>query len=372
MVTVEILTATDNKQFQNRRKLMKKKILSIVMASAIALSLAACGSSGTATTTAASAETEAAKADSAEAAASDVNYPGGKTITMICPWSAGGGSDNGVRMLVPYLEKELGTTITVINPTGGSGWVGWEQMLAAPADGMMISLVNWPTLMPGYLDPSYQRNHSLDDFTLIANHVTDDCVIAINKDETRYTTAEEFFEYAKNNEVTFGTTGNGTDDHILMCKLNDALGTKLVQVAASGWADNNAAIQGGHIDATAANVGEVVNAVKDGEMIVLCVFAEEENPLLPGVPTFDSLGLTDKSVIGSSQRGYAVKAGTDPQIIEILDKAFEAAINNQEHIDEMATKLGLKVDYIPSDEYTAEVKEQEQTLIGMSDIMGWK
>ena len=37
----------------------------------------------------------------------------------------------------------------------------------------------------------------------------------------------------------------------------------------------------------------------------------------------------------------------------------------------MGSKLGLKVDYIPSDEYTAEVKEQEQTLIGMSDIMGW-
>lgn len=340
---------------------MKKRILAFVLASVMALALAACGSAGTSNPT-----------GSGNPSSTDAStYPNGKTITIICPWSAGGGSDNGVRLLVPYLEKELGTTITVINPTGGSGWVGWEQMLKAPADGMMISLVNWPTLMPGYLDPSYNRDHSLDDFTLIANHVTDDCVIAINKDETRYTNAQEFFEYAKTHEVTFGTTGNGTDDHILMCKLNDALGLNLVQVASSGWADNNAAIQGGHIDATAANVGEVMNASKEGDMIVLCVFAAEENPLLPGVPTFDSLGLCDTSIINSSQRGYAVKAGTDPQIVEILEKAFEAAITNQEHVEEMATKLGLKVDYIPSDEYTTEVKEQEQTLIGMSDIMGW-
>ena len=348
---------------------MKKKILAFVLASAMALSLASCGGSKADAPAADNSGDAAANGDAAQT--ETVDYPAGKTITMICPWSAGGGSDNGVRMLVPYLETELNTTITVINPTGGSGWVGWEQMLKAPADGLTISLVNWPTLMPGYLDPSYNRDHSLDDFTLIANHVTDDCVIAINKDETRYTTAEEFFEYAKTHEVTFGTTGNGTDDHILMCKLNDALGLNLVQVASSGWADNNAAIQGGHIDATAANVGEVMNPSKNGEMIVLCVFAEEENPLLPGVPTFDSLGLCDKSIVNSSQRGYAVKAGTDPQIVEILSKAFENAITNSEHVEEMGSKLGLKVDYIPSDEYTAEVKEQEQTLIGMSDIMGW-
>ncbi|MGI6029074.1 MAG: tripartite tricarboxylate transporter substrate binding protein [Candidatus Heteroscillospira sp.] len=289
---------------------------------------------------------------------------------MICPWSAGGGSDNGVRLLVPYLEEALGTSITVINPTGGSGWVGWEQMLKADADGLTISLVNWPTLLPGYLDPAYERKHSLDDFQMIANHVTDDCVIVVNKNETRYTTAEEFFEYAKNNVVTYGTSGNGTDDHIMMCRINSALGTQLEQVASNGWADNSAAIQGGHLDATAANVGEVMNLAADGEVKVLCVFADEENPLLPGVPTFDSLGLCDTKLSGSSQRGYAVKAGTDPEIVAILEKAFETAITNPDHVAEMA-KLGLKVDFIGAEDYTALTREQEEILIGMSDIMGW-
>lgn len=335
-----------------------KRIVALALALAMTISLAACGNKSN------------NSGGSGSGSGGEVSYPNGKTITLICPWSAGGGSDNGVRMLVPYLEEELGTTITVINPTGGSGWVGWEQMLHADADGMMISLVNWPTLLPGYLDPAYGRDYTLDDFQLICNHVTDDCVIVINKDETRYTNAEEFFEYAKNNEVTFGTTGNGTDDHILMCMLNDALGTNLVQVASSGWADNNAAIQGGHIDATAANVGEVANLAADGEVIVLCVFASEENELLPGVPTFDSLGLCDSNIVNSSQRGYAVKAGTDPAIVAILEDAFEKAITNAEHEEEMK-KLGLKVDFIGSEDYTTLIKEQEQQLISMSDVMGW-
>ncbi|MBO6041082.1 MAG: tripartite tricarboxylate transporter substrate binding protein [Oscillospiraceae bacterium] len=347
-----------------------KKTLSLILALVLCAALAACGSSPASSgsqESAAPAPETAASAPESDA----VDFPGGRTITMICPWSSGGGSDNGVRMLVPYLEKELGTSISVINPTGGSGWVGWEQMLSADVDGLTISLVNWPTLLPGYLDPSNGRNYNLDSFTLIANHVTDDGVIVINKDETRYTTAEEFFAYAKENEVTFGTTGPGTDDHILMEKINNALGTKLVQMPSKGWADNNAAIQGGHIDATAANVGEVANGYANGDLIVLCVFAEEENSLLPGVPTFNSLGLCEQSIVGSSQRGYAIKAGTDPRITAILEKAFEAAITDPEHVQKMADQFGLRVDFIGSAEYTAEVREQEAALIGMSDIMGW-
>ncbi|MGI6689055.1 MAG: tripartite tricarboxylate transporter substrate binding protein [Christensenellales bacterium] len=298
------------------------------------------------------------------------DWPAGKNITMICPWSAGGGSDLGVRILVPFLEKELNTSITVINPTGGSGWVGWEQLLAAEADGLTLSLVNWPTLMPGYLDPSYGRSYNLDNFQLLANQVSDDSVIAINKDETRYKTLPEFIEYAKDNMVTFGTTGNGTDDHILMNKINDALGIDLVQVPSSGWADNSAAIQGGHIDATAANVGEVKTLLENNEIIVLCVFATEPNPLLPQVPTFDSFGLTDKSIINASQRGFATKAGIDQAVLDKLIAAFEAAITNEEHIQEMA-KLGLKVDYIAPDDYKTLLKSEEATLLSMADIMGW-
>jgi len=354
-----------------------KKIIALVLAVVMCLALVACG--GAEESKAPESQAPASQAPASQAPASQAPasqapeapaYPDGKNITLICPWSAGGGSDNGVRLLVPYLEKQLGTSITVINPTGGSGWVGWEQMLKAEADGLTISLVNWPTLLPGYLDPAYERDYSLDDFQMVANHVSDDCVIVINKDETRYTTAEEFFAYAKENVVTYGTTGNGTDDHIMMCRINAALGTQLEQVASNGWADNSAAIQGGHLDATAANVGEVMNLAAQGEVKVLCVFADEENPLLPGVPTFNSLGLSDTKLSGASMRGYAVKAGTDAAVLEIIEKAFEAAINDPAHVEEMA-KLGLKVDFIGSADYTANVKDQETVLLGMSDIMGW-
>ena len=56
--------------------------------------------------------------------------------------------------------------------------------------------------------------------------------------------------------------------------------------------------------------------------------------------------------------------------METLENAFKNAITNAEHAAEME-KLGLKTDFIGSADYTALIKEQEQTLLGMADIMGW-
>lgn len=349
-----------------------KKLLALALASTLALSVG-CSSSSTDTAeeTSAPAEATAAVQSTDTAEAEDLSWPDGQGITIICPWSAGGGSDVGVRLLQPYLEEALGTNITVINPTGGSGWVGWEQMLNADSDGLTISLVNFPTLIPGYMDPSYARSYSLDDFVFVANHVTDACVICINKDETRFTNMEEFVAYAQENETTFGTAGNGTDDHILMNLLNEKLGTKLVQVPSTGWTDNNAAIQGGHIDATAANIGECATTVASGDVIVITVFAEEESDLLStSVPTFDSLGLCEDSIVLSSQRGYAVNADTDPAIVAIIEAALEDCITNPDHIAELAA-MGLFADFQGTADWTATLNEQETTIYGMADTMGW-
>ena len=63
-------------------------------------------------------------------------------ITMIVPWSAGGGADIAVRPLVPYLEDDLGVRITVVNATGANGWIAWNQLLKARPDGYTIAQMN--------------------------------------------------------------------------------------------------------------------------------------------------------------------------------------------------------------------------------------
>ncbi|MGE4352967.1 MAG: tripartite tricarboxylate transporter substrate-binding protein [Oscillospiraceae bacterium] len=349
-----------------------KRTLAIVFALILVLALFAGCSTGSSESSTAPESTapESSAPESTEPTVDYSDYFKGENVTLIVPWSAGGGSDTGARKLIPYVEDILGCTITVENLTGGSGWVGWEKLLTGDTDGKTWAMVNWPTLFPGYLNPDYNRNYNLDSFQLIANHVTDWSVIVINKDETRFSTMEELVDYAKNNITTFGTTGSGTDDHILMLKLNDVLGTQFEMVASNGWSDNNAAIQGGHIDVTAANVGEVYSLVNDGTLKVLCVFSNDPVELIPDVPVFNSLGITDTSITNSSQRGFAMKAGVDPGIVKVVQDAFDQAINNPSHIEEMYA-LGLAVDYMNAEDYRVHLVNDEKDILGMADIFGW-
>ena len=81
---------------------MRKRVVSLAMAAAMALSLTACGSSSSKTETTAAA-TEAAKTETTaaaegaatEAAASGVDTSAwkDKTVTCIVPYDAGGGTD---------------------------------------------------------------------------------------------------------------------------------------------------------------------------------------------------------------------------------------------------------------------------------------
>lgn len=50
-------------------------------------------------------------------------YPS-KNINMVVPFSAGGGTDAVARKLGSLMEKELGTSVVIVNKTGGAGAVG--------------------------------------------------------------------------------------------------------------------------------------------------------------------------------------------------------------------------------------------------------
>lgn len=84
-------------------KITKKCILATVAATlALAMSLTACGGKSG-------------------------EYPT-KGIEVICPWSAGGGTDACLRAFTDAMGKDLGQTLTVNNITGGGGITGHQAI----------------------------------------------------------------------------------------------------------------------------------------------------------------------------------------------------------------------------------------------------
>ena len=72
-------------------------------------------------------------------AAQGQNFPN-RTITLICPWPAGGSTDIHLRKLAELVSKQLGQPVIVENKPGGSGMNGPVTMSkTARPDGYTIS-----------------------------------------------------------------------------------------------------------------------------------------------------------------------------------------------------------------------------------------
>ncbi len=60
---------------------------------------------------------------------------------LICPWSAGGGTDQTSRQVATLLEQQLGVPVNVVNSTGGAGVTGHTRGALARPDGYTITMV---------------------------------------------------------------------------------------------------------------------------------------------------------------------------------------------------------------------------------------
>lgn len=299
-----------------------------------------------------------------------IDYPT-KPITLNIPWAAGSSGDNGARLLMPYVEKALGgANITIINDPGASGWLGWDIVAKAAPDGYTISLLTLPSFYGGYMNPANNRTTNLSNFQMIANQVSDWGCLYGQGGETRWSDMKEMLEYAKTHEVIVGASGVDSDDNMLLERLKaDYPDAKLTAVQGTSSGNVLPMLLGKNIDLQMANVGDSNAKVKSGELTALCVFAPKRTDILPDVPTYKELGLGE--IIGSSDRGYFMPAGVDPQILKILEDAFNKAINDPEHIKKM-TEIGINVNYMNADDLLAKAKADEKVIEGLKDVLGWK
>lgn len=282
-----------------------------------------------------------------------------RPIEVVVAYEAGGGTDVGARILQPFVEEELGVNLEIVNMPGGGGWAGWTQIANANPDGYTVGFINSPNFMTGYLDPRQGREDvGLSSFQPLGNQVTDYGAIAINPNDDRFGDIEELMEHAQDNELTVTSTGVGSDDHFASLALGDQHGAQFRVIHNDGAADSTAALLGQNVDVVFANVGELYTLHNDGEINIVAVMREgdERSEFLPDVPTLGEAGYPD--VYSWSSRGLAGPAGIDQQIMDKLVQAFERGIQNQAHIDELASQ-GLQVDYRATQEHR-EMLQQDQ------------
>lgn len=67
----------------------------------------------------------------------------GKTLSVIVPYSPGGGHDTIARLLAPYIAKYVGASrVKIINKPGAGGLIGDNAIYQSKADGLTIGVID--------------------------------------------------------------------------------------------------------------------------------------------------------------------------------------------------------------------------------------
>lgn len=284
----------------------------------------------------------------------------GKTIQILVGFAAGGSSDVGARILASGLEKELGTTVLVVNKPGASGQIAYTMLSQARPDGYTIGNINFPSAVVTYLDPARKATYTRKSFEPLALHVVDPGLIAVKKDSP-FKTLKEVIEAAKTEpkKIKICTTGVQSDEAFAILQLQKMTGAQFAMVHFSqGIAPAMTAFLGGKIDVFCGNVGDLLAQFKSGEVRILGIMDDKPSPFYPGVKTFEEQGY---KLYNSSSRGFAVPAGTPKEIINILSEAIKRVVATEEHKKRMA-EMGLTLRYMGPAEYAKYWDEYEAML----------
>lgn len=280
----------------------------------------------------------------------------GRPINLIVPFAAGGPTDAAARLLVPALEKELGTQVTVVNKPGASTQIGVTQIATAKPDGYTIGFVSLPQLQTILLDPERKAVFSRKDLQPLAMHVVDPMVVVVRKGSP-FKTMQELIAFAKANpgKLKSGDGGFMGATHLAWLDVERQTGARTAMVHFDGSAPGITALLGGHIDLQIDTVAGVFNRVKSGEFNALGVMDPQESSFLPGVKTLAEQAL---KVDFSVSRGLVAPAGTPKDVADKLAAALEKAITSDEHKKKMA-EMGQTVRYMNPAAFSAFLEAQD-------------
>lgn len=342
---------------------MLKKAVSMILTLILSLAfLSGCSSPAVGS----SANSGAASA-SAASQESKSDYPAGKQITLVVQASPGGLSDQVSRAIATQLQKDLGTTVVCVYKPGGNNAVGMTYLQASKPDGYtightpveisMLKKLGYATLVP-------------DDFTLLCRAYTTVGSLVVVKGDKRFSTAQEFLDYAKKHpgELRVGNAGTGSIWHLGALGMGKAAGATFNHVPFEGSSKAIAALMGRHIDAVVCAPTEAKAGIDGGKLAMLATMGEKRSDSFPDVPTLKELNI-DYTLM--QWGGFAAPKGIPDDVKTVLVDALQKAVNSED-FKKLMTQNGMNASYLSGQEYLDFVNQQVEFFDALIDEAGIK
>jgi tripartite-type tricarboxylate transporter receptor subunit TctC len=290
-----------------------------------------------------------------------------RPVTLVVPWSAGGGTDVAMRALAESTSKHLGQRIIIENRAGAGGTIGPTYVAKnAKPDGYTITQI--PITVFRLPHMTKVEFDAMNDFTWIMG-ITGYTFGVVVRADAPWKTWQEMIAYAKANpgKLTYATPGTGTSLHITMEELAAKDGVQWLQVPFKGNADATAALMGAHVNMSADSTGwgELVDA---GKLRMLSIWSAERSKRWPNVPTLKELGY---GIVSNSPYGIAGPKGMDPKVVKILHDAFRKGMEDPVY-QKTIERLDQENWYVSTEDYARYARRTYEEQKAVVERLGLK
>lgn len=292
-------------------------------------------------------------------AAGSERYPT-RTITIVSPFSAGGGTDFIARLLASELSSALGQTVIVENRPGANGMIGSDYVAKAKADGYTLLLGTVGT--HGINEAVYDNvpYDTVKDFravTLLGRTP----MLVLAHPSVRANDAVELVDEAKQKRdpMVFSSAGVGSVGHVAGELFAQEAGITLTHAPYRGAAPAAVDLVGGQLPLMFGTPVSTLTYVNAGKVKVLGVTSAQRSSLVPDIPTLHEQGFKDFDV--STWYGLFTPAGVPDEIVNMLAEKTIAFLSTPK-IREQFLQQGL--------ETVANTPEQFDALL-RSEVSKW-
>ncbi len=297
----------------------------------------------------------------AAAAAPDLDFYAGKTITYIVATKAGGGYDGYARLIAKYLPKYIpGATINIKNSPGSGHILGANETYLAAPDGVTIGTFNTGLIYSQIVGLSGIK-FDLAKYSWIGKAGSEPRVLIVSV-KSPYKTFKEFAESKEPIKMSSGGAGTAAHNETLI--LAAATGANLKITPNLGGREAEMAMMRGEVTAQIGSSAGLAQFIKSKECRVILQIGGVKNKALGDVP-----GIADIKLSAQGKKLLAIIAGTagisrltaaPPNVpatrLQALRDAYKKVLTDAEFLKE-AAKADMDIDPGYGEDVAKEINE---------------
>jgi len=247
-----------------------------------------------------------------------------KPVRVIVPYAPGGSTDVVMRTLAPRLTEEFGQQVIIDNRPGASSTIGLDLAAKSAPDGLTWGIAN----IAYGANPSMIKKMPFDsekDLIPVSQVSVVSLVLAVHPSVPARSVKELLaLARARPGQLTFGSAGNASANHLATALFMQRTGTDMIHVPYKGGGPAVVSLLAGETSLLFATIPSSLQHIQAGRLRALAVSRARRSATLPDVPTVSEAGVASYEAI--EWNGVMVPAGTPQAIVRRISEVIARVV----------------------------------------------